>query len=152
MQSFQTLGKDWILTVDVPAIELVRATCGVDLGARNCSQFELLTGDAVLAARVLWQLVRQQAESAGVSEDAFLKSLSGDAGDVAGEKLLEAVIDFFPKRQRDTLRQMLAQNREVQEAVSEAVLGRIANQQTVEQMKATAIRQAMEALDKAIPT
>lgn len=150
MQIFQAGGRDWTLAVDVPAIVKVRAACKVDIGARDCSQFERLTSDAVLAAEVLWVLVEEQASKSAVTKDAFFRMLDGDEGEAATVSLLEAVIDFFPKRQRDLLRSTLAKHLEAQELVNEAAAKRLSEQVTVETLAARGIAEMHRELDRVL--
>lgn len=147
MPSFRAGGREWLVSIDAPKIRRVREACKVDLGSRKAEQFEQLTGDAVLAGEVLWQLCRSQAESVGMTEEAFQSMLSGDDGEAAGTALIEAIIDFFPSRQRTLLREMLATETAVSSARIEAAESRIRNPDTIEQMKAAAIAEVEARFD-----
>jgi hypothetical protein len=148
--SFKAGGREWLVAVDGPKIRTVRKECGVDLGARDCSQFDKLTNDPLLAQDVLWQLCRKDAEAAGLDCEQFQGLLSGDVGEAAGISLIEAVIDFFPSQQRKLLRDMLAKNQAVQEAATEAASARLNLAGTLEAMKADAIAEVNAALDRAL--
>lgn len=148
MQVFQAGGRDWVLKVDLPKIELVRAKLNFDIGARDCSQFEPLTNDPLKAGNVLWLLVADQAEKVSVSREMFLESLQGDDGETASRKLLEAIIDFFPSRQRDTLRRMLAEHVEAQSRVQAAAAERINLQVSVETLTAEGLKELHQKLDE----
>ena len=150
MPSFKAGGKEWLVAVDGPKIRRIREACGVDLGARDCSQFDRLTNDPLLAQDVLWQLCRKDAEAAGLDCDQFQGLLSGDVGEAAGNALIEAVIDFFPNQQRKLLRDMLAKNQAVQEATLNAAMTRLQAAGTVEAMQAAAVAEMNAALDKAL--
>ena len=148
MPSFKAGGREWLVSVDGPKIRAVRSECGVDLGARDCSQFDRLTSDPLLAEDVLWALCRKDAGA--IDKDTFQGLLSGDVGEAAGNALIEAVIDFFPSQQRTLLLNMLAKNRAVQEAATEAATSRISDPTTLEAMKAAAVREVNAAIDKAM--
>ena len=150
MPSFKAGGKEWLVAVDGPKIRRIREACGIDLGARDCSQFDRLTNDPLLAQDVLWQLCRKDAEAAGLDCDQFQGLLSGDVGEAAGNALIEAVIDFFPSQQRKLLRDMLTKNRAVQEAATEAASTRISDPTTLEAIKAAAVAEVNAAIDKAM--
>lgn len=57
---------------------------------------EVLFSPFTLAA-VLWLLCCEQAEKAGIDEVKFAYGLSGESLEQAGEALMGAVIDFFPR-------------------------------------------------------
>src|SRR5690606_12027597 len=96
MPSFQTKDREWILAIDAPLIEEVRAkTCGVD-GCKHrpkkdaeCEAVDLVSvdgqamdtlgDDPVLLVQVLWTLCREQADRAGISPADFGKSLVGQS-------------------------------------------------------------------------
>jgi hypothetical protein len=148
MPSFKAGGREWLVSIDAPKIRRVRESCKVDLGARNASQFQQLSDDPLLAGQVLWQLCRQQAEAVGISEEAFESLLSGDDGEAAGMCLVEAIIDFFPTRQQKLLREMLATEQAVSAARVEAAESRIRSPETLEALRAKAIREVNESFDQ----
>jgi len=150
MPSFKAGGREWLVRVDGPAIRACISECGINIGAYDCQQFERLTAEPLLAFDVLWVLCRQQAQSANIAKEQFEAGLVGDDGDAAANCLLEAIIDFFPSRQRSTLREMLARNREVQEAAQEAAASRLTSQDTVQAVKSAAVAEVNAAIDAAL--
>ncbi len=139
MPTFRAGGKEWLVTIDAPKIKRVRERCGVDLGSRKCEQFDALTSDVVLAGQVLVEVLRKDLEAAKLDEDAFLGMLGGDEGEAAGVALIEAIIDFFPSRQRSLLRDMLAKNRAVMEAANQVATEEMNDPTTLEAMTAKAV-------------
>jgi len=124
--TFKTESGEWIVKVDGPKALQVRAEVeGLDIVARDASQFELLTKDVLKAQQVLWVLCRDQAAQKGIDRDQFMALLGGDVGEAAGIALIEAIIDFFPSRQREALRQMLAANLEAEAAMHDHVQNRL---------------------------
>ena len=150
MPSFKAGGREWLVRVDGPLIRQCIAECQCNIGSYDCSQFERLTAEPLLAFDVLWVLCRQQAQAANVTKEQFESGLVGDEGDAAANCLLEAIIDFFPSRQRSTLREMLARNREVQEAAQEAAASRLTSQNTVQAVKSAAVAEVNAAIDAAL--
>jgi len=148
MATFRAGEREWLLTIDAPRIAEVRQECGIDLGARDCTQFDVLSQDACKTADVLWVLCRKQADGYSMTREAFQGLLVSDTGEQAGNVLFEAIIDFFPSRQRSLLRDMLAKNRAVQEAVQEEASKRLTAPATIEAMKQRAIEQMNAELDK----
>lgn len=126
MRTFKLGAVDFVLKLDAPKVQRIRATCQVDLASPDCSQFERLSADPVLAQNVLWTLLAPQAKEAGMTEEVFFGCLAGEGGETAGAQLFEAIIDFFPNRQqREALRRMLAANVEAVNLTSQGVVERI---------------------------
>lgn len=150
MPSFKACGKEWLVAVDGPAIRACRAELGIDIGARDCSQLQILSEDWSKANDVLWVLCRKQAASYGIDQEAFDSALGGDAGEAAADALFEGIIDFFPSRQRVLLRDALAKNREVLAAAEQVAAERLTSRETVEAMKAAAVAEVNAAIDKAL--
>lgn len=102
-------GRNWNIRIDVAAIRHVRAKRGVDLAKVMGSQEELskLIDDPCLWVDVLWDLIEEQANTQGVTAEAFAHGLAGDAFESASTALIEAIIDFFPTSRREILRRLL---------------------------------------------
>lgn len=117
MRSFKDeTGKPWTLSVNVGTVKKVRSIAKVDLlDLRDGNLFSELAADPVKLGDVLWCLCEDEAKAAGIDDLAFAKALAGDALDAATSALLEEIVDFFPKPQRDLLRKALAKGKEVQE-------------------------------------
>jgi hypothetical protein len=148
MPSFKAGGREWLVTIDGPKIKRVREALGVDLGARDCKQFDQLTADSVLAGDVLCELLRKDIDAAGIGTDVFLGYLTGDEGEAAGNALIEAIIDFFPSRQRSLLREMLAKNQSVMMAADQVAREELNDPQTLEAMTARAVKAIREEFAK----
>jgi len=119
-------GRAWDVVVHVLAVKRVRAALGVDLyrlvddGLKGLGE---LLADPVLLVDVLYVLCREAAESSGVSDEDFGRSLAGDALERAAQAFLEALTDFFPdRRARQALRTVTRKGREMRERMLD-VLG-----------------------------
>lgn len=154
MPTFKTAGGvEWIVKVDGPkALQVRRELDGLDIVARDASQFELLTNDPLKAQQVLWILCRDQALQRGIEQDAFMGLLGGDVGRDAGVALIEAITDFFPSRQRDALRQMLAANLEAEAAMHEHVATRLSQPGLASKLAEKGIKEIDQALEDLLGT
>lgn len=109
-------GKPWTLSINVGTVKKVRGLAKVDLlDLRDGNLFNELAADPVKLGDVLWVLCEDEAKAAGIDESAFGQALAGDALEAATSALLEEIVDFFPKPQRDLLRKALAKGKEMQE-------------------------------------
>lgn len=107
MHSFHdSQGRKWSLSLSLAQAKKLKDTLGVDLldGGPSINR---LASDPYTVANVLYLLCESQAAAAGVTDEQFGEALAGDAIDDATEALLNALVDFFPKRQRGTLKMML---------------------------------------------
>lgn len=151
MATFHALGREWLVDLDGPKIRAVRAEHGgFDLSARDASQFGRLTNEPLFSADVLWTLCRKQASEYGVTQEQFDGVLKGDAGEAAAVALLDAVIDFFPSRQRQLLKNLLAQQTEIHRAATEKAEARLLDPTTMEAMKAATLNNVDAAIDQAL--
>lgn len=109
-------GKPWTLTVNVGTVKRVKGLAKVDLlDLKDGNLFTELSSDPVKLGDVLWVLCEEEAKASNVSELQFAAALAGDALEAATNALLEEIVDFFPRPQREVLRKALAKGREVQE-------------------------------------
>jgi hypothetical protein len=109
-------GKPWTINVNIGTVKRVRSFAKVDLlDLRDGNLFTELAQDPIKLGDVLWVLCMDEAKAAGVDEVQFAAALAGDALDAATNALLEEIVDFFPKPQRDVLRKALVKGRQVQE-------------------------------------
>lgn len=101
MASFKDAdSREWKLRLTVGLLGDVRRDAGIDLGAAIKSPKDLaaiLYADPADLVKVLWVLVEFQAKEANVSPEEFGHAFDGSAIERAGEALLEAVADFFPR-------------------------------------------------------
>lgn len=141
MATFRAKDFDWILSLDAPTIQTVRAdTCGVDdcrhrphkdkcegvdLADEDGRAFDRMAGDPVLFFQVLWILCREQAEQRNISMTHFAQAVAGDAGEEAATTLHKARLDFFPSRKRKLIQAVADKNAKVRELGTAKALQRI---------------------------
>ncbi len=113
-------GRTWTLSVTVGTIKRVRALCGVDLvniitivpGEKpKVDLLEQLASDPVLLVDVLYAVCKPEADSKGVSDEDFGRTMAGDAIELATSALLDEVIDFFPAVKRQVFGKILSATR-----------------------------------------
>lgn len=113
-------GREWVVVVDLPAMRRVRARTGFELGKQ--SRLRELADDWVLLVDVLYVLCEEQAKSAGVQPEEFGKALVGDPIGEALDAFQDAYLDFYPSRQAEPLRALLAMTRDMEAAAQRSVL------------------------------
>jgi hypothetical protein len=84
----------------------------LDFDARDHESIFKAAGDPELLCNILFVLCEEQAKTFGVTDEDFGKSLDGDAIDEATQAYLDESVDFFPQRQRQALRKVLATMKE----------------------------------------
>jgi hypothetical protein len=101
-------GRSWSVTINVGAVKRVRDACGVNLlDAVGGALIQQLIDDPVLLADIVYCLVKEAADAAGITDEQFGRCLAGDAIDAATAAVLEELVDFFPLRRRTVLRKAL---------------------------------------------
>ena len=116
-------GRQWVVHCDVGTIARVRRETGCDLAKLLASKEALqeLADDPVRLVEVIWSVIEPQAETRSVSPEDFGSSLVGDAIERATDALVEAIIDFFPKRRGNLLRQLVEKTKSLETAISQKI-------------------------------
>ena len=94
------LGRPWRCRLTLADLERVRRDAGVDLSevmSDTRKLADLVFGDLARFGRFLWALCETQAGGAGVTPAAFAAGFDGPTLEAAGEAVLCAVADFFPR-------------------------------------------------------
>lgn len=111
-------GDQWQVRVTLGAVQRCRDIASTDLltvvGGEGFAEF---IADPVKAATALYAVVKPEADKRGVSLDAFLDRLEGDAIQAARDSLMDAIVDFFPSpAERRARRNLLNEVRRVMNA------------------------------------
>jgi hypothetical protein len=101
-------GKDWSLELTVGIVKRIRNRHQLDIVALDKGALEQLATDPMLLADVLFVICEEEVKSREMSAEEFALALGGNAIDDATNALVEAIIDFFPRRRRPLLRQARA--------------------------------------------
>jgi len=132
MKSFtDNTGRSWILAVTVGTIKRVRALCDIDLAniitmepgqKPKVDLLERLATDPVLLVDVLYAVCKDEADSKGVSDEEFGRSMAGDAIELATAALLDEIIDFFPETKRRVFKKILTATRRFEDKGKKALI------------------------------
>lgn len=127
MKNFKdTEGRDWTIAVTMGSVRRVKDLAGVNLAhITEGDTLQRLASDPEMLCRTIWAMVHPQAESRGVSEDAFFDSMGGDSIEAATVALLEDLPDFFPKSRREVLRRAVDKLTEIEAAAAAMALDRL---------------------------
>lgn len=100
-------GDTWTLDVHIGTLRTVKQRLNIDLlNVMGTNLLQELAGDPENLVDVLYVLCSQQCDERGKSDMEFGRLLVGDAIEDAMNALVGALIDFFPKRQREMLRKI----------------------------------------------
>lgn len=101
---------EWTIVVNVGTAKAVRDATEVDLLETARGSFEevqRVTSDPYLFGSVLYALCETEIEERGLSETEFAERFANaDVIDAAATALLEAIIDFFPRRSQPVLHKL----------------------------------------------
>jgi hypothetical protein len=89
------LGREWAVDIDTSVVMRLRSQLKVDLmEVFETDLLSRLMNDIVLAAEVLYWIVKPEADRIGVDEIAWAKAIKGQYADVH-RTLAEEIADFF---------------------------------------------------------
>lgn len=118
MRTFKdTAARQWTVKLDIPLIAAVRKAHGVNL-ANLRELIEKLAPDVVVLVAVLWMSIESQATEAGVTEEQFGRSLTGQELQDGFYALLHATADFMPVQSRAPALAFVAQTRKATDRVA----------------------------------
>ena len=149
MPSFKdTNGREWSVRLDGPTIRDVRKSCDVDL-ADNGQFHERLAQDICLLVDVLWEVCKRHAPD-GYTDRQFGEAINGDILERASAALLEAALDFFPPKKRSLVSALVSKNREVMEEAERLVMSKLADAETITQVREAMERELTAGLQRAL--
>ena len=93
-------GREWRVRLTLGVLTAVRKATGVSLGdvmQKPDRLAEFLCDDPVRFGQVVWCCVEADAAARGVTADDFYAAFDGSTLEAAGEAVLVAVVDFFPR-------------------------------------------------------
>lgn len=118
-------GTKWLISIEPAANKRVIAMCGLDLfGVGMGDVLRRLMDEPATVLDVIYAACKPQADAAGVSIDDFYR-LAAPEIDAAQDALLEAIVDFFPRRTREILRTALRKSGEAMDAATPDVMAAI---------------------------
>lgn len=111
-------GREWEIVIDLPAVKLVKQLAGVDILAGGDDKAPLFGGmldEPVKLVDCLYVLCRRQAEARKLTDEDFGRAFSGEAIEAATDALTQELIDFFPPRRREAVRDFLLKAKRISE-------------------------------------
>ena len=109
MANFSDLnGRNWVVTLDVYSIKQIKKELEIDLLDEKVHEtLQRIAEDIVIAIDVLYLALKEQLDTANISDVEFGRSLAGDCLNDAVGALVEALVDFFPNpRKREFMKKM----------------------------------------------
>lgn len=137
MQTFRdTLGREWIVTIDIAALKRVRSQLNVDLlDIIQGDLLERLSRDPVLLCDILYVLCRPQADERKLSDEDFGRAMSGQALADATTAFFEALADFFPGPRAGLLREMIARAKQLETQLIDRAISRLSDPQLLSRVE-----------------
>ena len=90
-------GRSWNVVVNVSAVKRVRDLARVDLlDVANGDLLSRLADDPCLLVDVLYVLCKPDADTKGITDEDFGRSMVGGVLDAASSALIGELLDFFP--------------------------------------------------------
>lgn len=119
--------REWMLNVTVRTLKEVKKRVKDGQG-KPVDLMDLLFGnlaftlvsDTALFSEILWVLCESQAKSQGISHDTFDAQLYDETLEEAWRAFEEALLDFFPPKEKMPFQNILQRVREIQTAGWEA--------------------------------
>lgn len=142
MHSFKDKeGREWRLSLNFRTLERLRDE-GIDL--TDPKTVLALGDDPYRLGMTLWTLAQSQADTAGVSPDAFAEATAdGDVIEAAVVALVEELVSFTRPARRDALRKAMAAKRALEERTLATA---------VEMMESEAMTQRMDEVTSKLRT
>lgn len=111
-------GKQWVIDITVGSISRVRKSTGVEIGKLLTDQLkplgELLENPEVFMS-VVYELLVDRGDT---TAEEFADAMSGDELDAAQTAFLDALTDFTPSRQRETVRTLIGKIRQLADSLT----------------------------------
>lgn len=139
-------GREWELDFSLGMAAKLKDDLSVDVLDGGESLTKLAT-DPYTTANVLYLICEEQATKAEVTDEQFGRLLKGDVIDSATEALLAELVDFFPKRQREALRTMLAKLNGMQDEAAKMGADKL-NSKAMDEMMTRELSKASQEIDR----
>jgi hypothetical protein len=122
-------GREWLFRFTVLTVRDIAAETQLDTKAieGENSLLQRVAKDESTLYKVMWITIRPQAQSMGVTEDAWLSSLDNESLQVGAQEWCQAYINFSQPARRTVLSKVLANVLRKTEAANAAVEAAIAS-------------------------
>jgi len=145
-------GRNWVVTLNVHAMKTIKQTLDIDLLADEGPEIlQRLSDDIELAVNVLYLAIKEQLDTASISDEQFGKSLGGDCLNEAVGALVQAMIDFFPNPQkREFLSKLWQKSTKHLERTNKEMLAMLEDERVEESIKQRIEEAKEESIQNAI--
>lgn len=154
MRSFRDLkNRTWNVELNTYTVQVVKDNLRIDLLELAADEGRLmkdLSRNPMTVCNIIYWIVKDQCDTAGVDAKEFSKAWTGRIADEALPAFWAEVFDFFPKRQRETLAAAWAKLMELEERALAFVLERIQSPRVAQAMEAE-MKKLDEELEKRAP-
>ena len=97
--------RKWLLNIKISSCKVVMEATNIDIATFPECINQL--ADIFVFSKILWLLIKGQAEKANVTEEDFYDSLDGEVVDKAFQAFLEEIVNFSPPQKRELLRKLI---------------------------------------------
>lgn len=152
MASFKDLnGREWTIELDAPTVRQIRTECGgIDLLGDDGKAYDRMYDDPLLLCDVLWSILKDEAQAAGIDGKQFFKAVKGDPFEFALAAIQKAITDFFPSQRRKLLETVAEKNAKFREAGMAEALKRLSDPDLERRAIEEMTRQMDSELEKAL--
>jgi hypothetical protein len=118
----------WVVRLNVQLLTEIEERTGVSVDRLldPATKEMAKLADPRQLVRVLWVFVEVQAGKLGVSPEQFGRAIGGDALEAGFDALLDAIVNFFPARQRGALTALTGKIHEVADLAAKEATAAIA--------------------------
>lgn len=121
-------GREWSIALPYDTVLELKDKLGIDLLAIADDDGKLLAqlaDDLPFLFRVMFVVLTEQIEAAGLDERQFARGFGGDVFELALEAFLEELADFFPPGKRRLLKAALAKLKTVRTKAEDLAVAKI---------------------------
>ena len=138
-------GRNWQVNLNVPTIKQIKQILEIDLLDEKVHEvLQQIADDVVLAVDVLYLALKEQLDTAQISDEEFGKSLGGDCLNEAVGALVQALINFYPNPQkREFLKRLWEKSTKHMDKTNQEMLNMLEDER-VEETIAKRIEEAKE--------
>jgi len=113
MSSFiDNQGRTWCVRITVSTLRRIKDMTGASVNLADFfgedGALAKLATDPLEMVKILYAIMKPDADRCGLSEEQFCDAISGDAIEEATNAIILGIADFFPKSQGALLRRLLA--------------------------------------------
>lgn len=119
-------GREWTVSITVRTARQLKDDLGLDVMTFLDAEKVEDVHDVWAVADALGMLCEPQFERHGINATEFFEAMDGDAMESAVNAFVEAIVDFFPQRQREPLRALLAKTKVIEQTVARNLLAKVA--------------------------